>query len=58
MSAKHYVSTGLRPARGGGFWHLLVAVHGRWRFAFIRPAMKPNYRRLYIGPIEIEWSRP
>lgn len=55
---RNYLSTGFKPARGGGYWHILLAVHRRWRLAFVRPPMKPEYRRLYIGPLEIEWSQP
>lgn len=51
-----FVSTGFYQSEGS--WrHNLVALHRRWRFAFVRPAAKPNYRRLYIGPVEIEWSK-
>jgi hypothetical protein len=40
----------LLNARG----HLLVALHRRWRFDFVRPPGKPGYARLYVGPLEIE----
>lgn len=50
-----FVSTGFRRY-GEDWWHLLFAVHRQWRMRFVRPASKPNYRRLYIGPLEIEWS--
>jgi len=50
-----FIST--RFYRSGTTWrHYLVALHRRWRIAYVRPAGKPNYRRLYIGPVEIEWS--
>ena len=52
---KWFVSTGFRR-RPGGWWHLLLAVHREWRASFVKPAAKPKYRRLYIGPLEIEWS--
>lgn len=55
---KWFVSSGPREHRSGGWWHVLVAVHLRWRVDFVRPFGKPLYRRLYLGPIEIEWSRP
>ena len=54
---RYYVSTGFRPYHSG-FWHLLFAVHRRWRIAFVRPDAKPDYRRVYFGPVEIEWSKP
>lgn len=57
MSGRQYISTGFRARRGGGWWHVLIAVHRRWRLAFVRPHSKPGYRRLYVGPLEIEWSR-
>lgn len=57
MIIKNFITTGFQPRRGGGFWHLLIAWHRHWRFAFVKPAAKIGYRRLYIGPIEIEWSR-
>jgi hypothetical protein len=56
MTGRYFISTGFQRRRHGGFWHLLVAVHRRWRLAFVRPHSKPHYRRLYIGPLEIEWS--
>jgi hypothetical protein len=55
---KWFVSTGIREHRRGGWWHVLVAVHRRWRIDFIKVMAKPEYRRLFIGPIEIEWSWP
>lgn len=53
---KWFVSTGFRR-RAGGWWHLLLAVHRRWRVDFVTPPAKPGYRRLYVGPFEIEWSQ-
>lgn len=53
---KWFVSSGFRPRRNG-FWHVLVAFHSRWRIDFVKPSAKPGYNRLYVGPIEIEWSR-
>lgn len=35
--------------------HILIALHRRWRLAFVKPPGKPGYRRLYVGPLEIEW---
>jgi len=35
--------------------HLLFALHSRWRLRFTRPSGKPGYRRLFVGPLEIEW---
>lgn len=55
-SKERFITTGFRRRRSGGFWHLLVALHKRWRVDYVRPPGKPNYRRLYIGPVEIEWS--
>ncbi len=52
-----YISTGFRRRKHGGYWHALLAAHRRWRLAFVTPTAKPEYRRVYIGPIEIEWSR-
>lgn len=50
-----FISTGFY--RSGTAWrHCLVALHRRWRIAYVRPAGKPYYRRLYIGPLEVEWS--
>ncbi len=56
ITGRYFISTGFLRHRNGGFWHLLVAFRWGWRFAFIRPSSKPHYRRLYIGPVEIEWS--
>lgn len=56
-AGRYFLSTGFVQSRRGD-WHLLVAVHRRWRLDFVRPAAKPGYCRLYLGPIEIEWSRP
>jgi hypothetical protein len=43
----------LLTARG----HILAALHRRWRFEFVVPPGKLGfYRRLYVGPLEIEWS--
>jgi hypothetical protein len=50
-----FVSTGFRR-RPGGWWHLLLAIHRKWRVGFVKPRAKLNYRRLYAGPLEIEWS--
>ncbi len=51
-----FVSTGFY--RQGRNWrHQLIALHRRWRFDYVRPAAKPDYRRLYLGPLEIEWSK-
>jgi hypothetical protein len=35
--------------------HILLALHRRWRVEFVKPSGKPGYRRLYLGPLEIEW---
>lgn len=44
--------------RGDGWFiahgNWLLAIRWRWRFAFVRPAGKPGYTRLYVGPFEIE----
>ncbi len=46
-----FVSTGFY--RQGRNWrHQLIALHRRWRFDYVRPAAKPDYRRLYLGPLE------
>lgn len=55
-AGKWFLSTGFR-CYSDGFWHLLVAVHRRWRIDYLEPHAKPGYRRVYLGPIEIEWSR-
>lgn len=47
----YFVSFG-RPGR-----HVLLAVRNRMRFALLRVAAKIDYRRLYIGPFEIEVAR-
>lgn len=52
---RYYISSGFRRC-SVGWWHILLAVHRRWRFAFVQPSAKPEYRRLYIGPLEVEWS--
>lgn len=31
-----------------------IALRLRWRFAFVRPPSKPGYKRLYVGPLEVE----
>lgn len=53
-TGRYFISTGFRDAKSG---HCLVALHKQWRLSFVRPHGKPGYRRLYIGPFEIEWSR-
>lgn len=53
-AGRFFLSTGFYQS---GTRHLLFALHRRWRLAFVRPAAKPDYRRLYLGPLEIEWSR-
>lgn len=51
-----FISTGFY--RSGAHWrHVLAALHWRWRFDFVRPAAKSDYCRLYVGPLEIEWSK-
>jgi hypothetical protein len=57
ITGKWFISTGFRES-GTGWWHFLLAVHRKWRFDFVRPSGKPGYRRLYVGPLEFEWSRP
>lgn len=53
-----YVSTGFRHKYDGRTFHILAAIHRRWRLAFVRPYAKADYRRLYVGPFEFEWSLP
>jgi hypothetical protein len=53
---KWYISTGFR-GRPGAWRHVLIALRWPMRFAYVRPDAKPEYRRVYIGPVEIEWSR-
>jgi hypothetical protein len=53
---KNYISTGYLRKAAGGWWHLLVAVHRRWRLDFVRLEYPDARRRLYVGPFEIEWS--
>lgn len=53
---KYYVSTGFKRRRDGGFWHMLIAVHRRWRVGVVYPDARPYYTRVYVGPLEIEWS--
>ena len=53
---RFFISTGFY--KSDQFWqHQLVAFHRRWRLEFVRPHGKPSYRRLYLGPLEIEWSK-
>lgn len=44
--------------RGNGmfiaFHRFTLALRWRWHFYSVRPPGKPGYRRLYIGPLEIE----
>ncbi|WVH13939.1 hypothetical protein CASP1_00016 [Alcaligenes phage CASP1] len=44
--------------RGNGvfisFWRVLIALRWRWHLDYIRPSGKPGYRRLYVGPVELE----
>ena len=54
-SGRFFLSTGFRRS-SRGWWHVLVAVHRRWRLDFVRPEGKPDYRRIYLGPVEVEWS--
>lgn len=61
------VGTYFDPYRGNGAFvsfrsplilaRLTICVRWRWHFYFIRPASKPHYSRLYIGPFEFEWSK-
>lgn len=53
-AGRFFISTGFYQ---NGTRHLLVALHRRWRFTYVRPSAKPDYRRLYLGPVEIEWSK-
>lgn len=55
---RYYVSTGAQRLKSGGWWHVLIAVRRRWRAALVQVHSKPGYRRLYIGPVEIEWRLP
>lgn len=54
-SGKWFLSTGFQR-HANGWWHVLVALHLKWRLDFVRPQGKPGYRRIYLGPLEIEWS--
>jgi hypothetical protein len=54
-AGRFFISTGFYQSSTR---HLLVALHRRWRLAYVRPAAKPDYRRLYIGPLAVEWSNP
>jgi hypothetical protein len=53
---KGFISTGFVKGKRT-WWHVLVSVGVRWKFYFIKPPGKPSYRRLYVGPFELEWSR-
>jgi hypothetical protein len=54
------------PWRGNGIFasfrpsfgpqHVTLCLRWRWHLYFIKPASKTHYRRLYLGPLEIEWS--
>lgn len=52
----YYRGDGSFIAAGIGSHHILVAIRRKWNLAFTRPNGKPQYRRLYIGPFEIEVS--
>lgn len=47
--------------RGNGvfvaFWRITLALRWRWHCYAVKPPGKPGYRRLYVGPLEIE-TRP
>lgn len=35
--------------------HLLFALRNRCYLAYVEPAANLQYRRLFVGPLEIEW---
>lgn len=37
--------------------HLLFALRKQWHWYFVKPHGKPGYKRMYLGPLEIEWFR-
>ncbi|SOC45714.1 hypothetical protein SAMN05892877_117103 [Rhizobium subbaraonis] len=41
----------------GEVGHVLFAARWAWRFDYVHLPVKP-YRRLYVGPFEVEWSSP
>lgn len=52
-----FISTGFMTNKRGVTRHFLVQWHSRWRFDFRKPGGKPGYKRLYVGPLEFEWSK-
>lgn len=54
-TGKWYITTGFIKS-GRWYWHLLGAVHRRWRLSLVRPGWRPGYKRIYLGPFEIEFS--
>lgn len=41
---------------GAYSWHVTFALHKGLNLGFVIPPGNPFYRRLYFGPVEIEWS--
>lgn len=42
---------------GHGGHHLMLCLNPfSWRLDLIDVVGKPGYRRLYLGPLEVEWS--
>lgn len=54
-TGRWFISTGFRRAKRH-WWRGEIAVHRRWRLAFVRPWWSTCTWRLYVGPIEIGWS--
>lgn len=48
--------------RGNGvfisFWRVTIALRWRWHFDYVKLFWKPGYRRLYVGPVELEIRPP
>lgn len=40
-----------------GGW-VLVGLHLRWRLAAYLPLPAKSVNRIYLGPIEVEWTAP
>lgn len=55
ITGKYFISTGYKEYEGN-LWHILFALHKEFKIAFVKPESKPNYRRIYIGWLEIEYS--
>ena len=53
----HWNGDGWFIAWASSSMHFTFGIRVRWHFRFTKPPGKPNYTRLYLGPLEFEWSR-